>query len=270
MATADPLVSLMQATSLPRIGRLGLPDIRAALAEGFEDFRAMPTHVAFVILIYPIAGLLIGAATFQSGLIPLLFPLASGFALLGPFAALRLYELSRRRSKGLDTSWHRRFAPPKLATRVHSAGPILGVGLLLAAIFLAWLVTAVVLYWALFGIDRAFDSPFTFFQEVLTTPHGWAMIVLGNLAGAVFSLLALAVSVVSLPLLGERHDMDSLTAVRTSIAVVRENPGTMITWGLIVAGLLVVGMLPLFVGLAVVMPILGHATWHLYRRAVPV
>lgn len=251
------------ATPLPAIRHLDPSDLRTALVRGIDDFRAMPTHVMFVILIYPVAGLLIGAATFRGGLIPLLFPLASGFALLGPFAALGLYELSRRRAQGLDTSWARAYAP----LRTPSAGALLGVGLLLAAIFLAWLVTAMGLYWALFG-NAVPDSIGAFLREVLTTPRGWAMILVGNLAGLAFSLLALAVSVVSIPMLAER-DVDAATAVRTSIAVVQENPRTMLAWGAIVAGLLVLGMAPFFVGLAIVMPVLGHATWHLYRRAVP-
>ncbi|GEP01277.1 DUF2189 domain-containing protein [Methylobacterium haplocladii] len=262
MTTATALFS-SHSHPLPRIRRLGLPDLRAALAAGIDDFRAMPTHVLFVILIYPVAGLVIGAATFNSGLIPLLFPLASGFALVGPFAALGLYEMSRRREQGLDPSWMRAYG----ALHTPSAGAIFLIGLLLAAIFLAWLVTAMGLYWALYG-GQAQDSIPAFAREVLTTGRGWTMILIGNLAGFAFSLLALAVSVVSLPMLADRT-VDARMAVRTSIAVVQENPLTMLMWGVIVASLLVVGMLPLFVGLAIVMPILGHATWHLYRRAVP-
>jgi uncharacterized membrane protein len=106
-----------------------------------------------------------------------------------------------------------------------------------------------------------------FLREVLTTPRGWALIVIGNLVGAAFSLVALAVSAISFPLIIDRG-ADAGTAVETSAALLRENPRTMIAWGLIVAGLLVLGMLPVFVGLALVLPILGHATWHLYRRAV--
>lgn len=248
---------------LPAVRRIGFADLRAALAAGIDDFRAMPTHVMFVIVLYPIVGMLIGAVTFQNGLIPLLFPLASGFALVGPFAAIGLYELSRRRERGLDTSWTHAYDP----LRRRSMGAIGGVGLLLAAIFLAWIVTAMGLLWALFGTQTP-ESVGAFLDQVLTTKRGWALIVFGNLAGFAFSLLALAVSVVSLPMLGER-DVDPSTAVRTSIAVVQENPATMVTWGVIVAALLVIGMLPLFIGLAVVLPILGHATWHLYRRAVP-
>jgi uncharacterized membrane protein len=258
LGAASPHPPMVHASLRP----IGVEDLRFALAKGVEDFLAMPTHVLFVIVIYPIAGVIIGAVTFELDLIPLLFPLASGFALIGPFAAIGLYELSRRREAGLDTSWAHAYEPLK----ARSAGSIVVVGLVLMAIFLAWLVIAMGLYWALYGTQKQ-DSIFAFAEEVLTTERGWALIVLGNLVGFAFSLIALAVSVVSIPMLVDRN-VDALTAIETSLALVRSNPRTMLLWGFIVAGLLVMGMLPLFVGLAVVMPILGHATWHLYRRAV--
>lgn len=246
----------------PSVRPIGARDLKAALIKGVEDFMAMPTHVLFLVAIYPIAGVIIATVTFENDLIPVLFPLASGFALIGPFAAVGLYELSRRREQGLDVSWAHAYEP--LTSR--SAGSIVAVGFLLMLIFVAWLVAAMGLYWALYGNETQ-DSMFTFAREVLTTPRGWMLIVFGNLVGAAFSLVALALSAVSFPLIIDRGT-DAGTAIETSVALLRENPRTMITWGLIVAGLLVMGMLPLFVGLALVLPILGHATWHLYRRAV--
>ncbi|AWN43248.1 DUF2189 domain-containing protein [Methylobacterium durans] len=246
----------------PRVRALGIHDLRVALARGVEDFLAMPTHVVFAIAIYPIAGIVIATLTFEESLIPLLFPLASGFALVGPFAAIGLYEMSRRREQGLVSTWSNAYEP----LRARSAGSIFAVGFLLMTIFLAWLVAAMGLYWALYDNASHASVP-AFLEEVVTTGRGWTLILLGNLVGFAFSLVALAVSVVSIPLLVDR-DIDALAAIETSMAVVRENPGPMLLWGFIVAGLLLVGMLPLFVGLAVVLPVLGHATWHLYRRAV--
>ncbi|MBD8908994.1 DUF2189 domain-containing protein [Methylorubrum zatmanii] len=246
----------------PNLRRIDLQDLRAALKQGMDDFGAMPTHVLFLIAIYPVAGVLIAAATFEGRLIPILFPLASGFALIGPFAAITLYELSRRRELGLDTSWVKAFTP--LTNR--SAKAIGMVGAVLLILFVAWIISAMGLYWALFGETR-FASMFALAQEVVTTPRGWALIVAGNLVGAAFSLLALAISAVTFPLIIDRG-ADAATAMETSLALVRENPRTMLVWGLTIVGLLVVGMLPLFIGLALVLPILGHATWHLYRRAV--
>ncbi|MER2266982.1 DUF2189 domain-containing protein [Methylobacterium oxalidis] len=244
------------------VRRLGVQDLKVALSKGVEDFLAMPTHVLFAIAIYPIAGIVIATLTFEESLIPLLFPLASGFALVGPFAAIGLYEMSRRREQGLEATWSSAYEP----LRARSAGSIFAVGFLLMTIFLAWLVAAMGLYWALYD-GTTHPSVLAFVEEVLTTGRGWILILLGNLVGFAFSLAALSVSVVSIPLLVDR-DVDALAAIETSIAVVRRNPGPMLLWGFIVAGLLLIGMLPLFIGLAVVLPVLGHATWHLYRRAV--
>ncbi|ACL60914.1 DUF2189 domain-containing protein [Methylobacterium nodulans] len=246
----------------PAVHRIGTADLRMALAKGWADFLDNPTHVIFVVMIYPIAGVVIAAATFENNLVPLLFPLASGFALVGPFAAIGLYEMSRRREQGQSTDWVQAYAP--LTSR--SLRPLLAVGLLLAAIFVAWITVAMAIYHALFD-GAVYGSVGAFLADVLTTPRGWALILVGNLVGAAFSLLALAVSAVSVPLLVDR-DMDASTAIETSIALMRRNPGTMVLWGLIVAALLVVGMATLFVGLAIVLPVLGHATWHLYRRSV--
>ncbi|MGY2049205.1 DUF2189 domain-containing protein [Methylobacterium sp. JK268] len=250
------------ATHGPAVHRIDAADLRVALAKGWADFLDNPTHILFIVMIYPIAGAIIAAATFESDLLPLLFPLASGFALLGPFAAIGLYEISRRRERGEPSDWLQAYAP---LTR-RSPRAILAVGLVLAAIFLAWLAVAMGLYHALYDGTR-FETVGAFVSDVLTTPRGWALILVGNLAGAAFSLLALAVSAVSIPLLVDR-DTDAGTAIETSMALMRENPRTMVLWGLIVAALLVLGMAGLFVGLAVVLPVLGHATWHLYRRAV--
>ncbi len=215
-----------------------------------------------MVLIYPVAGVLIAAATFEQDLIPILFPLAAGFALIGPFAALGLYELSRRREWGLPALWTDAFAP----LHGRSARAVMAVGVVLALIFLAWLCAAMGLYWSLYG-GVTEPSVSAFLGDVLTTPRGWTLILAGNLVGAAFSLLALAVSAVSIPLIIDR-DVEAGTAIETSLALMRENPGPMLAWGAIVAGLLVLGMVSLFVGLAVVLPVLGHATWHLYRRAV--
>ncbi len=244
------------------VRHIGIDDLKASLREGFDDFLAMPTHVIFAIILYPVVGVLLAAAVFKNELLHLLFPLASGFALIGPFAAIGLYELSRRREQGQDTSWSHAYD----SLRSDSAGGLAAVGLVLMALFGAWVLCAMGLYWMLYG-DQMPGSIMGFLQETFMTPRGWGMIIIGNVIGFAFSLVALAISVVSVPMLVDRH-VDARTAIDTSIAAVQENPLTMLVWGMIVAGMLVLGMLPLFIGLAVVLPILGHATWHLYRRTV--
>ena len=233
-----------------------------ALAKGIDDFYAMPTHAMFLCVIYPIVGLFLARMAFGYSILPLLYPLASGFALVGPVAALGLYELSRRREVGLPTSATHAFD----VLRSSSIGAITALALLLLTIFVIWVALANAIYIATFGYATPISIE-TFAHDVLTTRAGWTLILVGNLVGFLFAVLVLGISVVSFPLLLDR-DVGAAVALLTSLRVVARNPFTMMLWGFIVAALLVVGSLPLFLGLTVIVPILGHATWHLYRRVV--
>jgi uncharacterized membrane protein len=262
MAQADIILPTARPRDLPAIRSIGLADLVAALRSGFADFWAMPTHTIFLCLIYPIVGLALGWATFGLNVIPLLFPLAAGFALIGPFAAIGLYELSRRRELGLDTSWRHAFDivhSPSLAA-------IIALGLLLLVVFATWLVAAQAIYAATFP-DQEPLSFAAFAHELFSTPQGRHLIVVGNAVGFLFAVLAFSLSVISFPLLLDRN-VGTAVAIATSVNAIYRNPLTMIAWGLIVVGALVVGSLPLFIGLAIVMPVLGHASWHLYRKVV--
>ena len=262
MAYAESAPPLAGAPDIPEVRRITLADLTAALRAGLDDFWAMPTHVIFLVVIYPVIGLVIARATLGEDLLPLAFPLAAGFALLGPFAALGLYELSRRRERGLDLSWKYGFE----VLRSPSLGSILALGAILTVIFLAWIATANTLYGALFGAVRPHGLG-DLAHLVFTTSSGWALIVLGNGIGFLFAVAALTLSVVSFPLLLDRP-VGALAAVATSVRAVRTNPGPMAVWGLVIAVALFAGSVPLFIGLAVILPILGHATWHLYRKVV--
>ena len=241
----------------PVVRKIGLSDLKDALAKGFTDFWAMPTHVVFIGLIYPIIGIVLGRLTLGYDVLSLLFPLAAGFALVGPFAAIGLYELSRRREQGLPTTWKNAFD----VLQSPSLGAILVLGILLMIIFAIWLAVAQAIYIASFGDAPAASIPH-FIEEVLTTPAGWTLIVVGNGVGFLFALGVLTISVVSFPLLLDR-DVGAPVAVLTSVRAVAANPLTIAAWGVIVAALLLVGSLPFFIGLAIVVPVLGHATWHL-------
>jgi len=262
MAQPDLIMPVEAVHELPEVRTITIADLRRALAMGFDDFRAMPTHVIFLALIYPVAGLLLAAATFGYDLVPLLYPLASGFALIGPFAAIGLYELSRRREAGLDTSWSHAF------DIVHSPSfrTILILGVALLALFAIWIVTADVMYTAYFG-DRDTITIGDFVHDLLYTREGHMLSLVGNLVGLLFAVVAFALTVVSFPLLLDRN-VGFSAAVVTSVRAVLKNPLVLTAWGVIVAAGLVIGMLPLFVGLAIVVPVLGHATWHLYRMLV--
>jgi uncharacterized membrane protein len=262
MAPSHLLLGANASAARPVIRRITPADLLQALARGLDDFSAMPSHAIFLCIIYPLLGLWLISLASGYSMLPLAFPLAAGFALIGPFAAIGLYELSRRREVGLDTAtihaFDVRYSP--------SLGAIILLGLLLMAIFLIWLAVAEAIYVANFGYTAP-ASVSQFISDVFTTRAGWTLIVAGTGVGFLFAVLVLAIGAVSFPLLLDR-DVGAAVALLTSIRVVAENPLTMALWGFIVATLLVIGSLPFFLGLAVVMPVLGHATWHLYRRAV--
>jgi len=243
------------------INKIGINDLREALAKGLDDFSAMPTHSIFVIVIYPVMGLILLRLSFGYDMLPVVFPLIAGFALLGPFTAIGLYEMSRRRELGLPNSWE--------ALGVFSLlriWPITVLGIVLTVIFVAWMATAMAIYESSFG--NWYPASFSEFTErVLGTAAGWQLILVGCAVGFVFALVTFAISVVSFPMLVDRN-VGAGVAVATSIRVVAANPVTMAVWGLIVVAGLLLGFLPILVGLAVVLPILGHSTWHLYRRVV--
>jgi uncharacterized membrane protein len=249
--------------SVPAIQRIGLSDLRDALARGIDDFGACRTDVVFLAVVYPIVGLLLARFAFQQELIRLIFPLAAGFALLGPIAAIGLYEMSRQREIGGSANWGHAFG----MIRSPSFGAIFLLGLILLVVFLLWLGAADLIYWFTLGATTPAVTAEGFIRDVLTTEAGWTMTAVGIGVGFLFALTVLAISVVSFPLLLDR-DVGLATAIDTSIRAVGENPGPMAVWGLIVAAGLVIGAIPLFLGLIVVMPVLGHATWHLYRKVV--
>src|SRR3954447_25277431 len=246
----------------PIVRRVELSDLNDALRRGWDDFKAVPSHAIILCVIYPVLGLVLARTVLGYSVLPLLFPLAAGFALLGPFAALGLYELSYRRERGEEASaWH-----ATEVLRSPSFGAMLGLGTLLLALFVIWVATAQAIYVATFGYEAAAGIP-DFVRRVLTTSQGWWLIVVGCGAGFLFALVALCISVVSFPLMLDRH-ASAADAMVTSLQAVAKNPVPMLAWGLIVAVLLVIGSLPFFLGLAIVVPLLGHATWHLYRKVI--
>lgn len=246
----------------PTIRRIGTGDVWSALREGWADFLAHPTQLIFLAVIYPLIGLLAGHLASGGSLMPLMWPLISGFALVGPIAALGIYELSRRRERNMPASWLDAFG----VLRSPNLGAIIILGVMLLAIFVAWLVTAQLIYDSIFqGAVPASVQDFA--QQVFRTPEGRRLMLVGNGVGLLFAVVVLALSVVSFPLLLDRP-VGPMTALRASVRVVVANPVPMALWGLIVTVLLFLGSVPFFVGLAVVLPLLGHGTWRLYRKVV--
>lgn len=248
---------------IPEVRRITMADLRDALRKGAADVGALRDDVLFIAVIYPIAGLVLAAAAFNYNLLPMLFPLASGFAILGPVAATGLYEMSRRREQGEHVNWidaFKAFASPAI-------GSIVGMGLILLALFGVWLAVAYQIGVATLGRAEAPPTLGMFMQQVFRSDATTPLILGGVGAGFVFAAIAYAISVISIPLLLDR-DVGLWNAIGASIKAVRTNPGPMIAWAAIIAGALALGSIPLLVGLIVVVPLLGHASWHLYRKVV--
>ena len=262
MAELHVLTGPSGTVAFPTVRKIGFGDLTEALRLGWQDFWKKPSHLAFLGLIYPLAGAAIGLWTSGSKSWPLMFPLISGFALIGPLAPLQIYEMSRRQELGLDTHWRSAFG----VLRSPAMPSIIAVGILLLGIFTVWLMVAQFLYESLFGLGSP-ASLSAFIGQVFNTAPGQSLMIWGNIIGFCFAALTLACAVITIPLLLDR-DVGAAIAIQTSVRATLRNPLMIAIWGLIVAGLLVLGSLPFLVGLAIVVPVLGHATWHLYRRLI--
>lgn len=246
----------------PALRRIGAADVWQSLREGFEDFESYRSDVIFLCATYALVGLVMARIAFGTDLLPLLFPLASGFAIVGPLAAVGLYEMSRRREQGARVGWVNAFD----VLKAPAVGGIAALGLILIAVFLVWLAVAWLIFESTMG-PVVPASPTTFLHDVFFTTGGREMIVIGIGVGFLFALFAMMLSVVSFPLLVDR-DVGLDTAIATSFRAVMRNPRAMALWGLVVAAALLAGTALAFVGLVVAVPVLGHATWHLYRKLV--
>jgi uncharacterized membrane protein len=247
---------------VPQVRKISVSDLWASLREGLHDLGVARSDVIFIAVIYPIAGLVLGRLAFNLNMLPLVLPLLSGFTLLGPLAAIGLYEISRRLEAGQEVSW----STPFEVFRSPALSSILGLGAILGIVFLAWLAAA----WGIYAVTLGPQPPTSlsgFLSDVFGTGAGWTMIIVGMGVGFLFAAFTFAISAISFPLMLDR-DVGVGEAVRTSLRAVTSNPGPMAIWGLIISVALILGSIPALAGLIFVMPVLGHASWHLYRRLV--
>ncbi len=246
----------------PRVRRIGRDDLDWALSEGWRDFKAKRGDILVLAVLYPLIGFLAAVVLLNDALVPLFFPVVAGLAVMGPAVAAGYYEIARRQEQGLDSSWSHFFDP----MRGRSRSSLIFLTLMLLAVFAVWLAVA----YGIYALTVGSGEPLTvsnFLQRVFGSAEGWMMIAVGNLVGLAFAAVTLVLTLVSFPLVVDRP-VDALMAIDTSLRAVRANPGATLSWGLRVGSLLFLGALPLFIGLAVVLPVLGYATWHLYTRLV--
>lgn len=249
------------APASPQIMHLDLSDLRHALAAGWQDFRRAPLYGLFFASAYVAGGWLILWALTTEGQIWWTLPAAAGFPILGPFVAVGLYEVSRRLEQGIPLRVNEVLA----VIFRQKDRQIPSMAAMIVIYFLFWNFLSHMIFAVFLGTATMTNVSSSL--EVFLTPAGLAFLAFGTVAGAVFAAVLYALTVVSLPMLLDR-EVDYVTAMLTSFALVRENMVLMLGWGALIAACLFLAMLPGFLGLLVVLPLFGHASWHLYRRAV--
>jgi len=259
---AIPQTDVAPRHEAPPVRTIGPADLRASLADGYRDFLAKRGDMLFAGVFYPVIGFATAAFTLGTSTLYLLFPLLAGLSLLGPVVATGFYELARRREAGLEAGWSHFFD----IYRSPRFEGIAMVGAGLFVVFLAWMLIAAAIWTAFMGLEPP-ASIGAMLREVFLTERGIAMAITGCAVGFGFAVLVLVTTVVALPMLVDR-DVSPGEAVAASIAATRRNPRMVARWGLMVAVLLVLGAIPLLIGLAAVLPVLGYATWHLYTRLI--
>ncbi|MDO6416244.1 DUF2189 domain-containing protein [Sphingomonas sp. BIUV-7] len=261
-AALNPTGSVSSPSAQPAVRRIGPDDLHWALQSGWQDFVAKRGDVLFVALLYPAIGLITAVIALKSSLLPFFFPLAAGLSILGPIVASGFYELARRREQNEPAGWSH-FLDPLLSDRRNG---IVGLAAMMVGLFAIWLAVAWALYAATLGQLEPVGAA-GFVSLLFTTADGWMLIIFGNAAGALIAAATLVLTLVSAPMLVDRPVSVDL-AVRTSLRAAAMNPGATARWGATVAALLLLGSIPVFIGLAIVLPVLGYATWHLYTRIV--
>lgn len=245
-----------------QINRLTLHDVSASFSDGWRDFKTYPAFGLFFGAIYALGGLFIAVMLSYYHLPWMIIPVAIGFPLLGPFVAVGLYEVSRRHQAGEVISWKGVLAEVFRQRERQLSW------MAFAVLFIFWIwIYQVRLLMALFLGFRIPATLSAFADIVLTTPMGLLFLAVGTVVGAVLAVILFTATVISMPLLLD-HELDFVTAMLTSMRTVIENPVPMLTFGAVVAGAAILALIPLFLGLLVVLPVAGHATWHLYRRAI--
>ncbi|WP_296477072.1 DUF2189 domain-containing protein [Roseinatronobacter sp.] len=247
-------------SEIPAPEHIGIEDLSAILRAGLRDFMRAPLFGIAFSLVYVLGGLIIYAIFLAAGQSWWFIPIAVGFPLLAPFAAIGLYEVSRRLEQGEPLGW----AAVAGCVFAQKDRQIPSMAMVIMLAFMFWVFVAHTIFALFFGLQPITSST----TDMLLSGPGLMMLLVGGTIGGAMAAVLFALTVVSLPLLLDR-EVDFITAMITSVGVVTKNFSAMVVWAGLIAVLLFVGMLPFFLGLFVILPVLGHATWHLYRRALP-
>lgn len=240
------------------IRRMTGQDLREALARGFDDWKHCRSDALTLAIIFPIAGFLIAAVFVAQSILPFIFPICSGVALLGPISTLWFAGLSRTREQAGR-------AAPEEAFNTRQLQAIQRLSSIMVLLFVAWVIAAAIIYGLTLGSLPGSSAGFV--QQAFTTPAGWAMILIGCAVGALFALVALGLGFMSFPAVLDRP-ISAMQAIKLSVRACLANKLFVLGWGVLVVAGLVLGALPALFGLVLTVPVLGHATWHLYRRMI--
>ncbi|MEX0963897.1 MAG: DUF2189 domain-containing protein [Pseudohongiellaceae bacterium] len=244
------------------VRQITLKDLSQCLKAGYADYGAKPSSIPLLILFYSLFALLFTLFAFGQDLRYLAFPMLAGITLIGPIVAIAFLEMSRRRELGKELRWRSAF------NFIHTSAfaPLLALTLLMTVLYLAWLFMAELIFFSLFESTMPVSLS-DFMNQLFNTRHGGALIAYGNFVGLLFAFAAIALSVVAFPLALDKP-VTSFTAVSVSIRAFMSNTLVLTAWGIIVVALLALGAAVFLIGLAVTLPVLGHATWHLYRKLI--
>lgn len=245
-----------------QVRKIDLQDLWQSLREGYSDYSTKPSSFPLLILFYGMAALVLTLFAFGQEMRYLAFPAVAGFTLVGPIVAIAFFEMSRQRERGMQMRWRTAFR------FVHSSSfaPILALSFVMMLLYVAWLNMAEMLYFGLFGASLPVSMS-DFLSQLFSTRHGGALIFYGNFVGFLFAFAAMALSVVAFPLALDKP-VTSITAISVSIRAFTSNFYVLAVWGMVVVAIMALGAALFLIGLAVALPVLGHATWHLYRKMV--
>ena len=248
--------------AMPQVNRIGFTDLAEVLRSGLSDFARAPQYGLFFGGVYAAGGIIIALSLTIWHIPWMIYPVAIGFPLIGPFVAVGLYEVSRRLDAGQPLVWREILGVIWLQRQRELAW----MAFVMLFVFWVWMYQVRLLV-AIILSRMSFSTLDRFIEVVFTTPQGWTFLAVGHVVGAVLALVLFSITVISIPLLLDRES-DFVTAMITSVKTVMSNPVPMVIWGIFVTLAVIASSVPLFAGLLVTLPVLGHATWHLYKKAV--